>query len=292
MEMSQVRYVLAATRLLNFTRAAAELNVSQPALTKAIKLLEDELGEEIFARGGKRIALTPFGERVIPHLRQILSGADSTRALASSYKLLRTEPLNLGVLSTIGPNRLAQFLSGFHAANPAIELAVVEASLAELKARLLDGSLDAAIMTDLADLGEAFAVQPLYAERYVVVFPPRHRFAGRDTIRLADLDGESYVDRLSCEFRDAVMSLCRSKGIELYARFRSEREDWVQAMVLAGIGFAFLPECSFTMAGLLQRPLVEPEVTRNVSLVTLKREGANDTADLVSALQSHDWLAR
>ena len=61
MEMSQVRYVLAATRLLNFTRAAAELNVSQPALTKAIKLLEDELGEEIFARGGKRIALTPFG---------------------------------------------------------------------------------------------------------------------------------------------------------------------------------------------------------------------------------------
>lgn len=289
MEMSQVRYVLAAARLLNFTRAAAELNVTQPALTKSIKLLEGELGEDIFERDGKRVSLTPFGVRILPHLRQILEGADVTRALASSFRLLKMDPVSLGVLSTVGPNRLARFLSEFHAQNASIELAISEAGIDELREKLLTGTLDACIMTDLGDLGDAFDVKPLYPERYVVVFPAQHRLARADTIRLADLAGEAYVDRLSCEFREAVMALCKSKGIELYARFRSEREDWVQAMVQAGVGFAFLPECSFTMTGLLQRPLVEPEVTRNVSLVTLKKPPSPPLAALVSALQGHAW---
>ena len=125
MEMSQVRYALAAACLLNFTKAATELNVSQPALTKAIRLLEVELGEEMFQRDGKRIRLTAFGERIVPYLRQILQGADSARALAMSYHLLKTDPINVGILSTIGPNRLARFLSDFHARNPAIELAIM-----------------------------------------------------------------------------------------------------------------------------------------------------------------------
>ena len=290
MEMSQVRYALAAACLLNFTKAATELNVSQPALTKAIRLLEVELGEEMFQRDGKRIRLTAFGERIVPYLRQILQGADSARALAMSYHLLKTDPINVGILSTIGPNRLARFLSDFHARNPAIELAIMEAGLAELKERLVNGTLDAAIMTDLGDLADIFAINPLYSERYVVVFSAHHRLSQSDTVKLSDLRNENYVDRLSCEFREAVMAMCQSEGVELYARFRSQREDWVQAMVQAGVGFAFLPECSFTMTGLLQRPLVEPEVSRKVSLVTLKKNQSPGVAELVAALQSHDWL--
>ena len=64
------------------------------------------------------------------------------------------------------------------------------------------------------------------------------------------------------------MSVCEAQHVELYARFRSEREDWIQAMVLARIGFAFMPEYSVTLAGLLVRPLLEPEVRRDVVLAT------------------------
>ena len=111
-----------------------------------------------------------------------------------------------------------------------------------------------------------------------------------NAIRLGDLSGEKYVDRLACEMREMVMAVCEAEGIELYARFRSEREDWVQAMVLAGIGFAFMPEYSVTLPGLSQRPLVEPEVARKVTAATMPgRAQAPATAAFLRATQGFAW---
>jgi DNA-binding transcriptional LysR family regulator len=107
---------------------------------------------------------------------------------------------------------------------------------------------------------------------------------------LIDLSEEPYVDRLSCEMRDMVMSVCREKNVSLYARFRSEREDWVQSMVLARIGFAFMPEYSVTSPELLQRPLIEPAVARTVALASVPgRPYSPATAAMVRAAQSFDW---
>jgi DNA-binding transcriptional LysR family regulator len=90
--------------------------------------------------------------------------------------------------------------------------------------------------------------------------------------------------------REMVMEVCRQKEINLYARFRSEREDWVQSMVLARIGFAFMPECSVTIPELLRRPLVEPEVVRTISLVSAPgRPYSPATGALVAAARQFDW---
>ncbi|RWH69597.1 MAG: LysR family transcriptional regulator [Mesorhizobium sp.] len=75
MEMFQVRYVLAAAKMLNFTKAATDCNVSQPALTKAVKTLEGELGAPLFHREGKRVLLSEFGRSILPHLQQIMQEA-------------------------------------------------------------------------------------------------------------------------------------------------------------------------------------------------------------------------
>ncbi|WP_353645209.1 LysR family transcriptional regulator substrate-binding protein [Mesorhizobium sp. WSM2239] len=155
---------------------------------------------------------------------------------------------------------------------------------------LEQGDLDLAVLNPLDGLGAAFRVHDLYSERYVVVFPPDHRLAGLNAIRLDQLSEQPYVDRLSCEMRDMVISVCREKNISLYARFRSEREDWVQSMVLARIGFAFMPEYSVTSPELLQRPLIEPAVARTVSLASVPgRSYSPATAAMVRAAQSFDW---
>ena len=86
MEMFQVRYVLAAARLLNFTKAAAQCNVSQPALTKAVKSLESELGALLFHREGRKILLSEFGRTVLPHLQLILNETQATRTLADNFR--------------------------------------------------------------------------------------------------------------------------------------------------------------------------------------------------------------
>ena len=271
MEMFQVKYVLAAARLLNFTRAAAQCNVSQPALTKAVKLLEAELGAPVFHREGKKILLSDFGRSLLPHLQHIQQETEATRMLADNFRLLNNVPMRLGVMSTIGPVRLSRFLAKFQADHHGVEVAVTEASAEDLKTRLTNAELDLAVLNAMGDERGNFTVHDLYKERYVVIFSPDHRLAALDAIKLGDLSGEPYVDRLSCEMREIVMAVCAANNVTLYARFRSEREDWVQAMVLARIGFAFMPECSVTLPDLLQRPLIEPDVSRTISLLTACR---------------------
>lgn len=172
-------------------------------------------------------------------------------------------------MSTVGHIRLARFLAQFEHTHEGVELTVTEDVLSDLAAKLREGEVDVAILNGMGDLGETVHLHELYTERYVVIFPPDHRLSACDAIRLADLSDESYIDRLACEMRELVMEVCKEKSIHLYARFRSEREDWVQAMVLARIGFAFMPEYSVSLPGLLQRPLIDPPVERHVCLATV-----------------------
>jgi DNA-binding transcriptional LysR family regulator len=290
MEMFQVRYVLAAARHLNFTRAAAECSVSQPALTKAVGAIEAELGAQLFHREGKRIILSDFGRSLLPHFQQIMQEAAATRTLADNFRLLNKVPVRLGVMSTVGPVRVSRFLAKFQADFDGVEVEVTEASVDHLKSALENAELDLAVMNALPQMRGGFDVHDLYDERYVVIFPPDHRLAKRNAVTLRELSGEPYVDRLSCEMREIVMGVCQENDVSLYARFRSEREDWVQAMVLGRIGFAFMPECSVTLPGLLQRPLIEPEVTRTISLVSVPGRRFSPASEaMVRAAQSFSW---
>lgn len=290
MEMSQIRYVLAATRVLNFTRAASACNVSQPALTKGIKLLEAELGAELFHREGRRILVSDFGKSMLPHLHHIAEEAVAAQLLAQNFRLLDKTPIRLGVMSTIGHLRLARFLAQFGKSHAGVELSVSEAPLSRLAEQLSDGDIDVAILTLTDDMAANFQTLELYAERYVVVFPPDHRLGAFNAIKLSDLSREPYVDRLACELREMVVATCHAAGIELYARFRSEREDWVQAMVLAGLGFAFMPEYSVTLPGLIQRPLIEPQVERRIAVATAPgRRHSPALSALLRAAKQFAW---
>jgi DNA-binding transcriptional LysR family regulator len=289
-EMAQIKYVLAAAKHLNFTRAAAECSVTQPALTKGIKALEEQLGAPVFHREGRRILVSDFGRSMLPHLQQIADEVSAARMLAQNFRLLEKAPVRLGVMSTVGHVRLSRFLAQFEKAHPGLELAVSEGSVESLCERLSDGEIEIAIMTWSETLAANYRTRDLYVERYVVVFPPEHRLGRLNAIALQELSGEPYVDRLACEMREMVISVCALREIELYARFRSEREDWVQAMVLAGIGFAFMPEYSVSLPGLMQRPLIEPAVERRICAVTVAgRRHTPAVEAMLRATRSFAW---
>ena len=290
MEMHQVRYFLAVARALSFTRAAEVCHVSQPALTTAIKKLEAQLGSPLFHREGRQVALTEFGRRMQPHLSQILEQEKAAEAVAKDFRLLNQVPVRLGVMSTIGPMRLAPLLAAFEQQSPGVETAVRDGAPEALAAQLDADELDLAILNPLHGLGENYRAEPLYRERYVVLLPPEHPLRERNALTLRDLSGQPYVDRLSCEMREMVMGVCADIGVNLYARFRSEREDWVQAMVRANIGFAFMPEYSVTHPDSVQRPLVEPAVDRAISLITVPgRKHSPAVAAFIRTVRTHKW---
>jgi DNA-binding transcriptional LysR family regulator len=291
-ELQQIRYFLAIQEHGSFSRAAQACDVSQPAMTTAIRKLEAEIGAPLLHREGKRLVLTELGRMVNPHLEQVLSGTRSAREIARNFTLLRQAPLRVGIMASIGPARVSRFFRHFHQGNPGIELTVRDAMLPRLLHDLEGGELDFILASAPEGLDDTFRSEPLYAERYVVVLPPGHRLESRLAITLADLAGEDYVDRLACEMREAVMAVCGQRKVELYATFRSEREDWVESMVLAGLGFAFMPEFSVRLQGLQQRPLIDPPVKRSVLIAEVRGRQRTPAAKLfVDSIRGYQWPA-
>src|SRR5262245_57301448 len=110
MEMHQVRYFLAVSRTLNFTRAAEQCNVAQPSLTRAIRQLESELGGDLFRRERPQAQLTELGQRMLPLLRQCYDSAVGSRSLASSLKSGEVGALRLALSQ--GRHQLAASFCG------------------------------------------------------------------------------------------------------------------------------------------------------------------------------------
>ena len=131
------------TGIKNFTKAANDCNASQPALSKAIKALEQELGAPLFHREGKQVLLSDFGRSMLPHLTKIAEEAEITQNLAENFRLLNKVPVRLGVMSTVGHLRLSRFLAQFDKRHDGLDLSVIEDSPLELRDKEQVASLGA-----------------------------------------------------------------------------------------------------------------------------------------------------
>jgi DNA-binding transcriptional LysR family regulator len=290
MEMHEIRYFLAVCDTLNFTRAAERCNVSQPSLTRAIQKLEAELGGLLFRRERAATHLTDLGELVRPRLEQIAKDAATVRTTANSFLRMKDAPLSFGIMCTIGPLRCVGFLSRFQKEHPGIELTLTEETPARLTELLQEGKIDVAVMAQPDPFPERFDVHLLYRENFVVGFPPGHRFEAMNAVRVADVGGESYLSRINCEYYDQLTDICVKCDAPLKDAYRSEREDWIQSMVMAGMGICFLPEFSPVLPGLHTRRVIEPEVVREVCLVTVSgRRFSPAVATFVRALKAYKW---
>ena len=292
MEMHQIRYFLAVCETLNFTRAAESCNVTQPALTRAVQKLEEERGGLLLRRERSHTHLTEFGQAVRPHLEEVLHNTEAAGTTAKSFLTLQDGALRLGVMCTVGPLRCVSVMSRFNREHPAIQVSLREGVPQRLAELMAAGELDLAIMALPEGFSEQLQVKPLYRERFVVAFPTGHRFQGQETVRTTDCDGESYLMRVNCEYATYWDDFLEEHSIKLKEVYRSEREDWIQTMVMAGLGICFMPEFSPSLPGLSTRPLVEPEVYREIALVTVPgRRFSAAAAAFVKTVTQHRWQA-
>jgi DNA-binding transcriptional LysR family regulator len=291
MQMHQIRYFLVLAEDLNFTRAAAHCNVAQPSLTRAIKALEEELGGPLFYRDRSHTRPTELGKVVRPYLEDVYRGAENARRKARELVDNRTMPLRLGLMCTIAPNQLLDFIHAVQANHPMVRLQIVDAAAAKLQEALLAGDLDAAIYAmPMVPPDQRLHYLPLYRERFVVVTRPDHRFAGRNSVRVCELDGEYYLARTNCEYDAPATRIFDEQRANCETVYESERDDWILAMAAAGIGFGFMPELSARHSGVIALPLIEPEFWREVALVTVRgRQYSPAVGSLVREAMRKRW---
>ncbi len=140
MEFTQIRYFLAIAETLNFTSAARACAVSQPALSKAIRKLEADLGADLFDRDSQQVELTDFGRTMRIHFERIDDNLRKARGAANAAVKTTVERLNIGVMCTIGPHRFSRFLGVFCAGHPDIEVTLHDVIATVIPELLLSGS--------------------------------------------------------------------------------------------------------------------------------------------------------
>ena len=291
MEMHQVRYFLALAEDLNFTRAAERCNVTQPSLTRAIKSLEDELGGALFRRERNNTHLTELGRMMRPYFGEMRAQSQAAKSRARDFVKLAAAPLAVGIMCTLGPVGLIEFMRGFRKRHPGVDIRLRDAKAQELQDRLAAGELDVALYALPGGIDDArFHALPLFDERFMVTCAKGHRFEAMNAVRFADLAGESYLSRANCEYGEHLRGLLDKKKIEVRRPYRSERDDWILAMVKAGMGFGLTPEYAIGDQAVVGRLLVDPEIVRAVNLVTVRgRPHAPAVGAFVRAATAFAW---
>jgi DNA-binding transcriptional LysR family regulator len=269
MEMGQIRAFLALAETLSFTRAAERCGIAQPSLSRAIKKLEGELGAPLVRRERNRTHLTEVGRIVRPRLEQALSLTELATAEAIGISTMAKAQLTLGVMCTIGPGRMIALVERMSCRAPQLELRLRDAPGPQIVEMLLAGEIDVALV-GLPDYPDELCAHPLYDERYVIAFPPGHRFERLAAVTWDDLAGERYLERLNCEYIAHLEAAGGRFHWPLDVRYASEHEDWIQAMISAGLGCACVPEFTPLLPSIVTRPLVEPALSRRISLVTVR----------------------
>jgi DNA-binding transcriptional LysR family regulator len=292
MEMQQVRYFVALAGTLNFTRAAEQCNVSQPALTRAIQQLEHELGGPLFHRERGNTHLSELGRMMLPYLETVEQSARAAREQARTVKTLERATLTIGAMCTIGPQLVAELMVRFQAAHPQIEVSVLDGGAPAMIEKLEKGELEIAIVGVPEELPETLHQLPIFEERFVIVLPPNHRLSVKNPIHAADLDKEPYVGRSNCEVFEPVRAELNGRGVFMRQVFSSPRDDWVQGMIKAGLGLGFFPEFCVTDPDLVVRPLVEPSFSRSIYLATVRgRPHSPAVGAFVQEARRYPWPA-
>ena len=274
---------------MNFTRAAEACAVSQPALTVAVRKLEDELGGPLFHRDTKGISLTELGRIMRTHLARV----EETRLLAgraAQAALADGGPLDIGIYSTVVPGILAPALEAFGNLVPDSELVLYDVWGAKAYDLLLSGAFDCAIVSRKADVSPRLQTVPLMSEPTVLAVAEAHPLAGRQSVRLADLADTVYFDRLRCEFREPIHEILAREGIRPRTRLRSESDTYILRAVVEGKGVTIGPRSVLSVPGVVTVPIEDAAFSRQIELVTVEGRALSPCAQhFVDFISGWNW---
>jgi DNA-binding transcriptional LysR family regulator len=266
MELHQVRYFVTLCKTLNFTRAAEACNVTQPALTRAIQRLEDELGGPLFQRERNLTQLTELGRLMRPLLEQTIAAAEAAKENASRFKRSELATLRIGLPPNISAGIITGPLRELMRRIPALEVELKMAEPDQLTEMLLQGEADTALLDDGIELPDRLDTWLLFKESYRLAFAPGHHFAQLNSLELASLGGETLLARRGCRASARLHELCSEAGSTLRLRLASDSDEHIQHLATIGLGLVLLPEHMPALPALCTGRLADVSLQRGIVL--------------------------
>lgn len=245
MELRHLRYFVAVAKDLSFNRAAVRLYISQPALSRQIRNLEDELGVALFLRQSDGLRLTDAGEFFLEQAKDILQRSQvAVQSLQVRYSNIDA-PLRIGYIAAIIQSFLGETLHRFGLAYPQIAVRLQEMSPSEQVSALREEAIDIAFMGNPPDeLDAEFTVQCVKQVLIAAVLPDRHPLVQQNSIDLAELAHEKFIGMSEETFpgrNDRIRDTCNRVGFTPNLHLFADSHASMIALVAAGQGVAIMP---------------------------------------------------
>ena len=295
MEMQQVRYFLALAATRNFTRAAEQCNVSQPALTRAIKSLEDELGGELIRREGRLSHLSELGRRMEPLLRQCYEGAAQAKALATAVKSGDLVSLTLAVSHSVAVELLLGVISELYRAFPSLQFKIRRGSAAEIARLLKAGEADLAVAGPLGETWDRLESWPMFTEPFELVLGAGHPLALRNDpcVDLDLLRDQRFLVQVGSESADEQAVRLSASGLPLADAHEVENDRDMAALLEANLGVAVAPASAPRSPGLRRLAIPALDLHRTVCVYAAAgRRRSAEASTLLNLTRTTDWSSR
>ena len=246
MTLSELRFIVAVGREKNFRKAADKCFVSQPALSLAVKKLEDELGIILFERSRTDVSITQAGQAIINQAIIVLDEAGKIKEMAQQGDGQLEKPFKLGLIYSIAPYLLPLIIPLLRNSAPDMPLEIEENITKNLEEKLKKGFIDAAIVALPFDI-PGIEIENLYEEPFVTVVPVKHPWAQKKTIKADLLASEKVLllDNTHCysnQVQEACPGLLKTGEIQ-----GGNSLETIRSMVASNLGISVLPKSATTL---------------------------------------------
>ncbi|CAN5398594.1 LysR family transcriptional regulator [soil metagenome] len=244
MDLQQLRYFRSVARLQHMTRAAEECQVTQPSLSRGIRLLETELGVDLFDRKGRGIRLNGFGRAFSRHVEVAFQALEDGRRELEDLASSQQDEL---VISAAALHWSSGLFKAFSERSPDVRFRLYQRTPAEMVRQLARREVDLCFMVDPGL--ETIEWRPLVEGELWVVVPPGHRLQGRGAVTMEELRGEpAIVPREGLSLRNLIDDCYRESGVPSNIVCESDDPSAVREFVLAGLGIRFVPDLGHALA--------------------------------------------
>ncbi len=266
MQWSQFQQFKTVARLENITQAALELSVSQPALSRSMAKLEEELGFALFERGGKRIRLSVCGRMFLQHVERAMLEIEQGQEAVREYIDPEQGTVALAFLHSLGTNFVPSLVGRFRKLHPKVRFKLYQNGTAALVKQLLGGEIDLCLCAAVEEEGVEWTA--LFKEELFIAVPAAHPLAKCASIALCEIAEEPLITfKEHYGLRILSDALLRSANIAPEIKFEGEEIMTVAGLVEAGLGVAMIPHIhGLEQMKIVFLPIVEPVSFRTIGL--------------------------
>ncbi len=237
-----MQYFMEVTRTGSFTKAAENLYITQPALSRIIKSLEADVGATLFIRSRKSLILTDAGNVLYKHAQVIEKQLQLLETELASMITMRKGHIRIGLPTIVNSFFFSKLIASFHQEYPEVTFQLEEDGSKRIEEKIMNGKLDFGVVV-LSDKNDQLDEYTFVNEKLTLVVPSSHHLIEKQEVALQELKDEAFIMfNQDFELRNLILKACKEANFQPRIISETSQLDFIEELVASNLGITLLPE--------------------------------------------------